>query len=50
MKYSIIIETLKIVEVEANSEDQALSIVKNQLDSQDPRNNATLSVAKEVII
>lgn len=48
MNYSIAIKTLSIVEVEANSEEQALEIVKNQLDAQDPRNNAKLSIVKEI--
>ena len=50
MKYSVVIENMQIVEVEATSEEQAIQNVKNQLDIQDPKNTARLSIAKEVEI
>jgi hypothetical protein len=45
MKYFVAIETLHVTEVEANTEDEALEIVRNQLD---PRAPARLSIATEV--
>ena len=39
---------MQIVEVEASNEDQAIQKVKNQLDAQDLRNTAKLSIAKEI--
>lgn len=45
MKYFVAIETLQVTEVEANTEDEALEIVRNQLD---PRAPAQLSIATEV--
>ena len=49
MKYFVTIETLKLVEVNASSEDEAIKIIKDQLDNQDPRNTAKLGIAKEII-
>lgn len=48
MKYFVTIETLRIVEVNANSEDEAIEIVKTELDNQDPKNTAVLGIAKEI--
>lgn len=48
MKYFVTIETLRIVEVNANSEAEAIGIVKTGLDNQDPKNTAKLSIAREV--
>ena len=50
MTYAVVVETLQIVEVNANSEEEALRIVKANLDQQDPRNTARLSIAKEVVV
>lgn len=50
MTYSVVVETMQIVEVNANSEEEAIRIVKSNLDQQDPRNTAKLSVAKEVTL
>ena len=50
MKYFETIETLKLVEVDASSEDAAIKIIKDQLDNQDLRNTAKLGIAKEIII
>ena len=49
MKYIIAIETIQIVEAEADSEEAAIEIVKKQLD---PRiaAAATLSVIKEAVL
>ena len=49
MTYSVVVETMQIVEVNANSEE-ALRIVKTNLDQQDPRNTAKLSIAKEIVL
>ena len=48
MKYFVTIETLRIIEVNANSEEEAIEIVKTGLDNQDPRNTAKLGIAKEI--
>jgi len=50
MSYFVVIEEMRIVEVNAPSEEAALAQVKNQLDAANPRNTAKLSIAKEVII
>ena len=50
MNYFVTIETLRAVEVNDNSEDEAIQIVKLALDNQDPRNTAKLGIAKEVNI
>ena len=50
MKYFVVIETYKIIEVDAPNEEMAITQIKNQLDAQDPRNTAKLSIAKEVIL
>ena len=49
-KYFVCIERLEVVEVNANSEEHAVSIVKQQLDTQDPRNTAKISIAKEICL
>ena len=50
MKYFVTIETLRIIAVDANSEDEAIEIVKTGLDNQDPRNTAKLGIAKEILV
>ena len=50
MKHIIAIETLQLVEINADSEEEAIQIVKDQLDAQDPRNTASLKIVKEVEI
>lgn len=50
MKYFVTIETLRVVEVNANSEDEAIQIVNANLKNQDPKNTAKLGIAKEIII
>lgn len=50
MKYFVTIETLQVVEVNANSEDEAIQLVKTNLDNQDPKNTAKLGIAKEITI
>ena len=50
MKYFVTIETLKLIEVDASSEDEAIKIIKDQLDNQDPRNTAKVNIAKEILV
>ena len=48
MKYFVVIETCKIVEVEASNEEKAIETIRSQLNNQDPRNTVKLSIATEV--
>lgn len=48
MKYSVVIERMEIVEVEANNEEQAKEIIEKKLKAQDPRILANISIAKEI--
>lgn len=50
MIYSVVIEEMRIVEVNASSEEAAIETVKKQLDAANPRNTAKLSIAKEVTL
>ena len=50
MIYFVTIETLQVVEVNANSEEEAIKTVRDQLNNQDPRNTAKISIAKEIVI
>ena len=50
MKYFVTIETLQVIEVTANSENEAIQIVKANLNNQDPKNTAKLGIAKEITI
>ena len=50
MKYFVTIETLKVIEVDASSENEAIKIVKDQLDNQDPRNTAEVNIAREILV
>ena len=50
MKYFVTIETLRIVEVNANSEDEAIQMIKTNLDNQDPKNTAKLGIAREITV
>ena len=48
MKYFVSIETLQVVEVNSNSEEEAIEIVKNQLEAQKIRDVINLKIAKEM--
>ena len=50
MVYFVTIETLQVVEIKANSEEEAIKTVRDQLNNQDPRNTANISIAKEIIV
>ena len=50
MKYMVIIEDPQMVEVEAESEEQAIEQVQKQILAQNPRSIARLSVAQEAKI
>ena len=50
MKYFVVVEETKVIEVEALSEDSAVEKVKRELDNQNPRNTANVSIAKEIKI
>ena len=50
MTYFLTIEPLQIIEVDANSEEEAIQKVKSELYNQNPRNTAKINVAKEIII
>lgn len=50
MKYIVVIEDPQMVEVEAESETQAIEQVQKQILAQNPRSIARLSVAREIII
>ena len=50
MKYSVVIERMEIIEVDANNEEQAIIQVRNQLVAQNSRDISRISVATEVTI
>ena len=50
MKYIVIIEDPQMVEIEAESEEQAIEQVQKQILAQNPRSIARLSVAREAKI
>ena len=50
MKYFVMIETLQVIEVNANSEDEAIQIVKTGLDNQNPKSAAKLGISREINI
>ena len=50
MKYFVVIEETKVIEVDAFSEDSAVENVKGELDNQNPRNTAKVFIAKEIKI
>ena len=50
MSYFVVIEEMKVVEVNAASEEKAIEQVRNQILQQDPRSTARISIAKELEI
>lgn len=50
MKYFVVIEETKVIEVDALSEDSAVEKVKRELDTRDPRNTAKVFISKEIKI
>lgn len=50
MKYNILITEPQMVEIEAESEEQAIELIKKQVLAQNPRSIATYSVAQEAVI
>ena len=50
MKYIVFIEEPQTVEVEAETEEQALDMVQKQILAQNPRSIARVSIVREAII
>lgn len=50
MSYFVVIEEMRVVEVNAPSEEKAIEQIRNQILQQDPRSTAKFSIAKEVEI
>ena len=50
MKYTVFITEPQTVEVEAESEEAAIEMVRKQVLAQNPRSIATYSVAQEIAI
>lgn len=50
MKYNVLITEFQNIEIEAESEDAAIELVKKQVLAQNPRSIATYSVAQEISI
>ena len=50
MKYFVVIEETKVIEVDALSENGAVEKVKRELEKQNPRNTAKVFIAKEIKI
>ena len=50
MKYTVFITEPQSVEVEAETEEQAIEMVRKQVLAQNPRSIATYTVAQEAVI
>ena len=50
MKYIVFIEEPQTVEVEAETEEQAIDMVQKQILAQNPRSIARLSIVREAVI
>lgn len=50
MKYFVVIEETKIIEVDALSESGAVEKVRREIENQNPRSTAKVFIAKEIKI
>lgn len=49
-EYIVIVKIIQTAAVQANSEDEAMNIIKNNILSQDPKTLFEISVAEEIKI